>query len=55
MCINAVANDGLAIMYIPKQMKTFSICINAVKNNKLALKFVPYDIINMVCNALNIS
>ena len=55
MCINAGANVVLAIMYIPKQMKTFSICINAVKNNKLALKFVPNDIINMLCNALNIS
>ncbi len=41
MCLEAVKNDGLSLMYVPSEFKNFDLCIAAVSQNGLALQFVP--------------
>jgi DNA-directed RNA polymerase subunit RPC12/RpoP len=44
MCLAAVQKNGLALMDVPRELKTAELCLAAVKNNGMALYYVPKEL-----------
>lgn len=40
---NAVTENGLAIVNVPEEFKTFEMCLEAVKQNPMSLEYVPEE------------
>ena len=41
LCLDVVKQNGYALYYVPKQLRTEQICLEAVKQNGWALQDVP--------------
>jgi hypothetical protein len=42
--LEAVKDDGLALKYVPTNLKTTELCLVAVRQNGKALKYVPKEL-----------
>jgi hypothetical protein len=42
--LEAVKDDGLALKYVPTNLKTTELCLAAVRQNGKALKYVPKEL-----------
>jgi len=50
--LEAVKRNGLALKYVPDNLKTMKLCLKAVKQDEEALQFVPEELQEEVCRRL---
>lgn len=44
LCLEAVQQNGRALQYVPKKLRTYELCLSAVKQDGNALEFVPIEL-----------